>query len=78
MSIAEFIEVPYETARRRLIRLCDRALVVRVSHDGYMIADLGRIREIVDLLGGDPVPAEERSTGDAGTDLLSEGATKAR
>lgn len=77
MSVAEFLEVPYETARRRLIRLCDRALLVRVSHDGYMIADLSRIREIVDLLGGDPAPAEERSTGDAGMSLLGEGAIKA-
>lgn len=63
LSIAEFLNTPYETTRRRMVRLRDRGLLAKVGFDGYMVADLGMVRELVDLLGieagaAEPFPAE--------------------
>lgn len=57
LSIAEFLNAPYETTRRRMVRLRDRGLLAKVGLDGYMVTDLSMVRDLVDLLGAEAAAA---------------------
>lgn len=50
-SVADFIQMPYETTRRKISHLTQRRLLARVGGDGYVVADINQVRDLLETLG---------------------------